>query len=126
ETKAKTISKKRRTVQLNIWCSPQEWTAVDRIAATKQLSKSKVGRAFIQQGINQELHAQQEALQEPILDQLLHKHRKQDRKILIRERYTTERILAIVSGLLNAIPGIPQTTVDDIMTRSADVAKRNI
>lgn len=122
----RTHSKKRKTVQLSLWVSPQEKAELERIAATEKLTVSKTGRAFIAEMLRQKLQTQQAALQEPIIDRIVSKNTKHLAFLVTRDAFTNEHTREITINILNNLPGMTQSIAHDIVTRSADAAKRKM
>jgi hypothetical protein len=106
--------------------SPQEKAELERIAATEKLTVSKTGRALLAEMLRQKLQTQQAALLEPIIDRIFSKNMKHLAFLVIRDAFTNEYTKAITINILNNLPGMTQSIVEEIVTRSADTAKRNM
>jgi hypothetical protein len=119
-------SKKRRTVPLILWVSPQEKAEVQRLATTDNLSISKTGRALLAGALRQNLQAQHANLLEPIVEQIFRKNMKHMAFLVTRDAFTNEYTKAITINILNNLPGMNQKIVHEIVTRSTDTAKRNM
>ncbi len=66
-------SRKRQTVQIAGWGKPHLKAALARIAAEEGISLSQTVVAFLEAGVRQQLHIQQELLAQPILEAVMEK-----------------------------------------------------
>ena len=126
----KRSSSNRKTVHLALWVKPGVKAELERIAANEGLSVSKTGAVFLEKAIQSDIHTQQEALLEPLIEQAI---RKQMRGIstrlawlLVRVAFDTGQTRSLVTNILGRQPGVTPEVLNTILDGSSKTAKANI
>jgi hypothetical protein len=123
-------SKKRQTVQVNLWVRPQLKAELKRIAEKEGLSISQTGGAALEEWIRQQLHIQHAVLLQPIIETTIRKEirRNIDRLVLVEARnaYEAGWTRRIVSNVLKYLPSMTEEKLNTILDRSSIDARKHI
>ena len=121
---------KRKTVPLQLWVHPLVKAEIQRLAEREELSVSKVGAAFLEKAIRQDIHSQYGALIEPIIEQAIAKHMRAYSNrlavLLVRGLFASEQVRGLVTNILSRQDGVTQPDLEEILNGSSSAAKRNI
>lgn len=123
----------RRTTQLIVWVHPLVKAEIQRTAEREGLSVSKVGAAFLEKAIQQDIHTQYDILLKPMLRQIIRDElRTFGNRIvffLMRIAFASEQARILVTNILDRIlrrEGVTSDTFSSLVDQSNKMARRNI
>ena len=123
-------STKRQTVPLMAWVKPEVKAEMTRLATQDGLSLSRTAGAFLAEAIRQKLHIQHAVLLEPIIETTIRKQisvfSNRLALLLVRSIFASEQTRSLTTNILGRQQGVTQPVLDDILTRSGNLAKRNL
>jgi hypothetical protein len=121
---------KRKTAQLILWVHPLVKAEVQRTAKREGLSASKVGAAFLEQAIQQDIHAQYRTLLQPLIEQTVRRELRSfgNRLVsfLMRIAFASEQSRILITNVLDRMQEVTQETYTHIIDRSHLAARKNI
>lgn len=124
---------KRKTVPLQLWVQPLVKSEIRRTAEREGLSVSKVGAAFLEKAIRQDIHTQHDALIKPMLRQIIREELRAfgNRLVffLMRIAFASEQSRILITNILDRIlrrEGVTPETFTNLVDRSNKMARRNI
>jgi hypothetical protein len=127
---AKPHSKKRKTVHLTLWVTPELKAEIKRLADQERLSASKVGGTLLAEAIRQELHIQHAVLLEPMIEKAINQRMAalstRLSALLVRGVLDIGQVRRLVINLLAREPGMTEELLDDIIDRSHDGARKQL
>lgn len=123
-------SKKRRTVQVNLWVKPQLKAELKRIASIEGLSVSQTGGAALEEWVRSQLHIQHTVLIQPIIETTIRKELRSSfsRIILFQARITLtlDVIKGLVKWLCRRLAGANNSQIEIVEARSRKDARLNL
>jgi len=124
---------KRRTVPLQLWVDPLVKAEIQRTADREGLSASKVGSSFLEDAIRQDVHAQYNALLQPMMRQIIREELRtfSNRLVffLMRIAFASEQGRILITNVLDRIlrrEGVSPDTFTNLVDQSSKMARRNI
>lgn len=123
-------TRKRQTVHVDSWISPQLKSELKRIADLEQLSLSRMIATILAEGIRQKLHIQHAILLQPIIETTLKREMRASNNrlamLLVRCVFASEQTRSLTTNILSRQQGVTQPVLEEILDGSSKVAKRNI
>src|SRR5437660_10890534 len=126
----RTRSQKRKTVPFTCHITPQEKAEVQRKAKVEGISASQVGKAYIGQGIRQDLHQQHAVLLQPIIEEAIRKEMTKYSTrlalLLVRVAFEVGMIRILTIKILRRKQVFTNEVLDKMLDESVVAAKGNI
>jgi hypothetical protein len=126
----RTHSRKRQTVQISGWGSPQLKAALKRIAEQEGLSLSQTVVAALEEWVRQQLHIQHAVLLEPIIDKAIGKHMRSYSNrlavLLVRSLFAAEQTRSFAVNILGCQAGMTESELTQIKDGASNSARANI
>src|SRR5512135_2870777 len=123
-------SRKRQTVQVVGWVSPQLRAELERLASVEHVSLSRLVATLLAEAVRQKLHVQHAVLLQPIIETTLQREMRRYTTrlalLLVRCLFASEQTRSLVTNLLRRQPGVTQPVLEEILDGSARAAKRNL
>lgn len=121
---------KRKTEQLILWVHPLVKAEVQRTAKREGLSASKVGAAFLEKAIQQDIHTQYSTLLQPMIEQTvrceLRSFSNRIVSFLMRIAFASEQSRILITNVLDRMQEVTQESYTNIIDRSHLAARKNI
>ena len=129
-TKTRTHSTKRKTVQVAGWVLPQKKARIQAIAKQQGISESKVVGGLIDKALQTDADLQYGAMLTPVIQSAIHKEMQALTNRLtffsVRNTFDSGQIRGLVINILGRMPGITPELVNEIVDDAAKGAKRRI
>jgi hypothetical protein len=123
-------SRKRQTVQVVGWVSPQLKAELERLAAREHLSLSCLVATLLGEAVRQKLHVQHAVLLQPIIETTLQREMRRYTTrlalLLVRCIFASEQTRSLATNILRQQPGMTQPLLEEILDGSSNAAKRNL
>ncbi len=121
---------KQKLVPLQVWAHPLVKAEIQRIAEREGLSTSKVGSAFLEKAIQQNLHSQHTTLLDTVIEKAIGKHMRAYSNrlavLLVRSLFNAEQTRSFAVNILGRQPGMTDEKLNDIKKGANNTARANI